>query len=299
MKKAGIIKKFGVSNWILLAILSIYGISMLLLIAWGLSTSLKTRDDFYTNKVWLPSGAISTWGWSNIPYVLENFELDVITQQGAKLYVGIDYQLLYTILYAGGGALMAVSCSCIAGYMTSKFDYAFSKVVYTAVLVTMVIPVIGSAPAMVIFLKKLNIYDTYIGAYFMKFGFFNMYYLIIFATYKRISPEFAEAATIDGASELQIFVQIMVPMILPTLSTIYLIYFIEYWNDYQMALLYMPSHPTLAYGVYNMANSTKGGLSSPPMRMAGCIITAMPILILFIVFRNKIMGNVTMGGVKE
>ena len=91
----------------------------------------------------------------------------------------------------------------------------------------------------------------------------------------------------------------MIPMVLPTCSTIFLIFFIQDWNDYQTALIYMPSHPTLAYGVYSMSMSNKNGLSSEPMRLASCVIMATPILVLFIAFRNKIMGNVTMGGVKE
>ena len=66
-----------------------------------------------------------------------------------------------------------------------------------------------------------------------------------------------------------------------------------------MALLYMPTHPTLAYGVYYMSISNMNGLSSAPMRMVACVILALPITTVFVVFKDKVMGNVTMGGVKE
>jgi ABC-type maltose transport system permease subunit len=61
----------------------------------------------------------------------------------------------------------------------------------------------------------------------------------------------------------------------------------------------MPTHPTLAYGVFQMSQSTDNTLSNDPARLASCMVLAIPILVLFIAFRNKIMGNVSMGGVKE
>ena len=84
---------------------------------------------------------------------------------------------------------------------------------------------------------------------------------------------------------------------MPTFATVFLIKFIEFWNDYSTPLLYLPTHPTLAYGVQDM--STNGDINKVLERIASCMVLALPITILFIVFRNKIMGNVTMGGVKE
>ena len=149
------------------------------------------------------------------------------------------------------------------------------------------------------FLKTTNLYDTWLGNYLMKFTFLGLYFLIFHGTFAGISPEYSEAATIDGASEIQILVRIMIPLVATTFYTVFLIQFIGYWNDYNTALMYMPTHPTLAYGVYYMSVSNMNGLSSAPMRMTASSILALPLLIVFIAFRDKIMGNVTMGGVKE
>ncbi|MBQ8658346.1 MAG: carbohydrate ABC transporter permease [Clostridia bacterium] len=297
-------KKFrlSVSSWILLVLLTIYAFSMVYLFLWGIGTSLKDHRNFLADPVGiLPKGAPWEWAWSNYATVVKSFEVDAITPEGLTVYVGIDWQIVYTLLYAGGGAFVTTAACCIVGYMVSKFNYVFSRIVYTTVLVTMVIPVIGAAPSMVIFLRDLGLYDNYIGTYLMKFNFLSVYFLLVHASYVRISPEFSEAATIDGASELQIFTRIMIPMVMPTLSAIFLIYFIQYWNDYQTALLYMPSHPTLAYGVYYAAlgNRDNSIARSDTFRLASCMIMALPILALFIALRDKIMGNVTAGGVKE
>ena len=61
----------------------------------------------------------------------------------------------------------------------------------------------------------------------------------------------------------------------------------------------MPTHPTLSYGVYFMSQYGNNEMAHEPMRIASCFITTIPIMILFVIFRNKIMGNLTMGGVKE
>ena len=63
--------------------------------------------------------------------------------------------------------------------------------------------------------------------------------------------------------------------------------------------MYMPTHPTLAYGVYHLSVTSTPGMSFAPMRMVACVILALPITIIFIIFREKLIGNTTAGGVKE
>lgn len=78
-----------------------------------------------------------------------------------------------------------------------------------------------------------------------------------------------------------------------------LIMFVGFWNEYQVALLYLPSHPTVGYGLYWMANrSENNGLNTIPMKLAASVMTLLPILILFIFTHKKLMGNVSIGGIK-
>ena len=70
----------------------------------------------------------------------------------------------------------------------------------------------------------------------------------------------------------------------------------QYWNDYQVPLVYIPSHPTLTYAMYKAALSTR--ISSVPERLAVCLVVFIPIFIVFSVFHRGLMGNVSMGGLK-
>lgn len=291
-------EKMGLSGWIVFCFLTFYTLVMFLLVLWALSTTLKTRSNFMTDTVGIPKGAPWEWAWSNYLTVFKNFELPIKTN-GQQIYVSIWMQFVYSLLYAGGSALTCTFCCCLMGYLNAKFKYAFSEAVYVFVIIAMVVPIIGSTPSMLLLLRTTGLYDTYLGMWLMKFNFGGLYFLVFHATYKGISNDYSEAATVDGAGEVLIFFRIMLPMVVPTFATICLLQFIEYWNDYNFALMYMPTHPTIAYGVYKMSRTNLEGMSTPPFRLAACFIMMIPILTVFIIFRNKIMGNVTMGGVKE
>ena len=298
-EKRTIQKKVGVTNWMLLGVLLIYTLTMFLLFLWGISASLKTRAEWIYDRVWFPDGPPWKWGWSNYKDVLSAFFVEVTKEGVGKVRIKMLGLLINTLLYSGVSAVVITAAYCITAYLVAKYNYWFSKVVYTFVLRTMVIPIIGSTPATLLVLNQLHIFDTWLGNYITKFNFLGMYFLVFHAAFSGVSNEYYEAATINGANEYQIFFRIMVPLVLPTCNTIFIIKFIEFWNDYQTPILFMPTHPTLAYGVYRMAFLTENESSRVMHKLASCMLLAVPILVLFIAFRNKILGNVSMGGVKE
>ncbi len=169
------------------------------------------------------------------------------------------------------------------------------------VLLTMIIPIVGSSMSMVDFMYKMRLYDTFPGLYVQKFNFANMYYLIFSGVFKGVSKEYYEAAHIDGASEWLVMTRIAFPLVMTTFGLVVLLHFIQYWNDYSTLLVYAPSHPTIAYGLYRIMTDPTGSSDrgSTPVQMAGCILIVLPTMILFLIFRDKLMGNLTIGGVKE
>ena len=112
------------------------------------------------------------------------------------------------------------------------------------------------------------------------------------------NQEYEQAAKIDGANNFFILIKIILPLVRNIFFTVMLVNFIAFWNDYQVPLMYMPSYPTLAYGMYILANTKENGLSTVPMRMTGAMLLFLPILAVFIIFQNRLLGNLTMGGIK-
>ena len=81
---------------------------------------------------------------------------------------------------------------------------------------------------------------------------------------------YTEAACIDGAGNLSVLLRIILPLSRNTFFTVMLINFITFWNDYQTPLIYMPSKPTVAYGMFVIANATDARAVHDPYAHDGC-----------------------------
>ena len=281
-----------VISFIVLGLFSLIMFSMLL---WALITSLKTPDEFYDNVISLPK----TWAFKNYWEVLSKFVAYTEGTNAVQRPVYIEEMLWNTILYAGVGSFIATFIPMITAYATAKFDFGFSKVIYFIVIVTTVLPIVGSLPSMLDMLLSLGLYDKMYGTWIQKMNFTSIYYLVFYSTFKSMSREYSEAAYVDGASEFRVMVSISFPLVKNVFSTILLILFISFWNDYQSPMLFVPSYPTLAYGVYYVCiRDNRGIFTYSPGHMTVCIIVALPIVILFMIFKEKLIGNLTMGGIK-
>ena len=280
-------------------VLTVYIVSMVLPLVWGITTSLKSQEEFRHNVLWLPLGAPWLWKWSNYIKVAFGFYENVTVVGVGRTRVYFPRMLVNTLLYAGGSAILQTLCPCIVAYLTCKFKYKFSKFINMFVIALMVIPIVGSAPSEMQMLKTLGLYDHMWGMWICKFSFLGMYYLIFYAAFAGLSNDFFEAAYVDGASELRVLLSVALPMVRNVIGTVLLIKFIDFWNDYQTPLLYMPSQPVLARGIFRLSQDSQGDFSTIPFRMAGCMLLAIPTMILFIIFKDKLMSNLSMGGIKE
>ena len=278
---------------ILMIVLGIYTVSVFIPLLWGFMTSFKTR----TNFVEFPFGFPDRLVFNNYLVAIQNFRYTLAGTTGQS--VGIGTMLVNTLLYSLGSSFFSTMSACIVAYVTSKFNFFSSKIIYGIVIVTMALPIIGAAPSELHIVRTLHIYDSHIGMWILKSSFLGLYYLIFYAMFKGIPQDYNDAASVDGASHYRIFFTIMLPLVAKTFSTVYLLYFIGFWNDYQTPLIYMPSYPTLAMGLYDFTFSTNSVLGSVPIKMAGNFLIFIPILIVFLIFRNKLLGNISMGGIKE
>ena len=281
-------------------VLMVYSISLIFALTWAFMTSFKTRTEYINNPIGLPT----TFHFSNYAVAFQNFGVTVGKMPNQKV-VGIGAQFLNSLLYAGGCALCLVFTTCTVAYCCAKFSkFKISAVYVGIVIVTMAIPSVGGQAGELKMLIDLGIYDTMIGMWIMKLNFQGVYFLVFLASFKGISQDYIDAAYIDGANNYKVYFRLILPLVSKTFATVFLIDFIGFWNDYQVPLLYMPSHPTVAYGLYNYRlkyRAVKPGqdISSLPMRMAGCMIVFVPIFLVFVAFQKRLLGNVSMGGLKE
>ena len=210
--------------------------------------------------------------------------------------------LLTTVLYTVGGALIIALVPALVGYLCAKYPYKFSSLCYSITIFVMILPIVSSTPARITLLKRLNLFDSIIGDWMVNMTFTNMYFLVFYGFFQGMSGTYAEAAEVDGASQFRTLVTIIMPLAVKMMTTVILIYFIARWNDYNTPLMYLPGHPTIALAIYNLANKTNiqgAAFSSIPARVAAAMFIAIPMIILFICVKDRLLGNISMGGIKE
>lgn len=283
---------------VLFVVLCFYVLSLVIPLVWGFFASLKGNMDFSMNPVGFPAGNITEWKWSNYSYVIKNFNVPII--DGTNTYVVpflglLINTLIYTVVCAAAGAF----APCVMGYLLAQYPNRFSSVIRVMILVAITLPIVGSNASMLEFLRSIGLYDTYAALLLMSYNPITIYLFIYEASFSGLSRAYTESAQIDGAGNFRIFFTINLPLVRNIFFTIFILMFIGRWNDYTVPLMYTPTKPTLAYGVWFINNSTIPGLNWPPAKTTGLMILAIPVLILFVIFNRRIMGNVSMGGVKE
>ena len=293
-------------------ILAVYSLSIIITLAWGFLTSLKSKTDFATwdNVIGLPSLEWSREEFLQFKNYTDVFR-DFIIPREKSFFVGesiVEHEsesgvfamLLNTLIYAGIGAFLHAFIPAVMGYMCAKYKNSVAAFIYALNLIVMIVPIVGTQSSTISILRALNLYDNYLGMVCLKFTFMGMYFIVFHAYFEGLPDSYAEAAEVDGASQLRILTSIILPLTVKMLATVFLIQFVAAWNDYQTALLYMPTHPTLAFGVHYLCigDGSKGDFGFVPAQTAACMLLAIPILVAFIIFKDKLMGNGTMGGIK-
>ncbi len=304
---------------VLCTFLMFYSIILIAILLWGLITSFKSTIDFQVmgNVIKFPNKQYSLDAMKGQNYIaiFNSFSYKAENRTYISAIFGkindnpnitfnFMHLLLNSFVYSIIGALTQTFVSLLAGFLCAKYKFKFSGFIYVFMLIVMTVPIVGSYPSMLKLTRDLALYDTYVGMILLNFNFTGLYFFVFHAYFETLSNAYTEAAEIDGASQFGTFFRIIVPLASKTFLTVFLLKFILLWNDYQTIHLYYPNHPTLSYGVYKMSMNTTGlnhgfDTQSLPQRVAGCMILALPILVLFLSTKKLLLGNLTMGGIKE
>lgn len=282
---------------VLFVIVTLYVVSMIFVMAFGLLNSVKSWVDFQRGNIFgLPR---KEYGWhlDNYKTTFEMFYVTVKELGEAPREVYLMEMFLNSFAYSIAMTLFCMATEIVMAYAVSKYEFRFRKFIYGVAVVVMLIPIIGSLASEVQFADFFGLKDSLIGVCIMKCKFPGLYFLVFYATFRSISWTYAEAAQIDGASHLRIFVSVMLPLIRSTIFAVFILLFIENWNDYYTPMIFLPNKPTIAYGLFEYQNNVETNMSTP-IKLSACFLACLPILVVFVVFKNKIMGNVTMGGIK-
>jgi len=198
--------------------------------------------------------------------------------------------------------LGAVISATLVAYSFARFRWPGRDVVFALTLATMMIPAeVTLIPQYLLFknLKWLNsIKPLWVPAWFGG-GAFLIFLLRQFIM--TIPRELDEAATIDGANPVGILFAILIPLMKPVLATVCVITFIGAWNDFMGPLIYLasPDKFTLALGIrYFNVTPGQAGMPEEHLLMAACVMSTLPIIILFFSAQRYFVQGIVMSGIK-
>ena len=149
--------------------------------------------------------------------------------------------------------------------------------------------------------KELGVYNNMLMTLLTSpsVAFSGMNFLMMYAAFKSVSWEYAEAVFIDGGGHLRVFLSIMFPMVLPNFWVLVLLSVISSWNDYTTFLYWLPSYANIAIGVYKFQYTARIELGTTMPQILACfVIVSVPIVILYISFQKIITANFMVGGLK-
>lgn len=193
-------------------------------------------------------------------------------------------------------SVFSIMSSAMVCYVLVFYRCKFTKLLYNIGIIVAILPLYGSVGATYRMYSDLKLINNPI-ILITSISLYGAYFFYMYAYFKSLSWEYAEAAFIDGVGHFGAFFKVMLPMAKPSISALFIMSFITGWNDYESTLLYMNAYPNLSYAVYAYEEIGKYS-GNIPAYFAGILISLLPILLLYLIFQNTIMEEVHLGGLK-
>lgn len=209
---------------------------------------------------------------------------------------GMGRYLLNSFMIASASTLIALLLNTMAGYAFAKLKFAGRERVFRALLAALVIPAQVTMMPLFLMLKQMGLVNTYAGAVVPLMA--SVFGIFLVRQYARSIPdELLEAARIDGAGEVRIFFQIVLPVLKPILVTLAIFVFLGAWNDFMWPLIVLSDNGHFTLPVA-LASLSREHVQDNELMMAGSVVTVLPVLILFLVLQRYYLQGLLVGSVK-
>ena len=280
----------------LLVVLVLYCISLLVPLFWMFFASFKTFDDYILNSFSLPK----EWKFSNYAEVFDVFKVAYKGKTGGRVIYGFLPMTFYSIVWTFGASAIHVVITSMCAYALAGFNFKGKNFIYNLGIIVMIIPIVGSTPSALILREHLGIRNNMLLLMLTSesCAFSGLHFLLLYAAFKGISVTYREAVYIDGGNNYTAFFKVILPMILPSMVAVFILKFLATWTDYSTFIIWLPSYPSLAVGMYLFEQqATKTGVSMPVV-LATFVVVIIPTSILYLGTQNILMSKFTIGGLK-
>ncbi len=271
---------------------SVRGVTYAFLTVWALIVLFP----FY----WMILTSVKSYGAYNSEYVPKFFTLSPTMQNYADAFsaVPLGRYLLNTFIFTVGTTAVMMVVITLAAFAFARLDFKGKNIVFTLFLSLMMIPnelVVITNFATV---TSLDMRNTFLGLILPSVT--SVFYIYLLKeNFAQVPDSLYYAAKVDGTSDMRYLLKVMIPICRPTLITIGILKIIECWNSYVWPRLITddPDYYLVSNGIQEIRENGFGRENIPAM-MAAVVVISLPLIVLFLIFREKIMTGVSRGGTK-
>lgn len=228
---------------------------------------------------------------------IQNFiELLSLTE---STFVPVSRYIFNSVVVTIITTIAMVVTSALCAYALSKHKFPGSNLVFSLIMLSLLfVPTVLQIPRYVV-VQSIGIMNTYWGHVLpliaMPVGVFLMKQFM-----DQVPNELMEAAKIDGASEMRIFLQIVIPIVTPAIATIAIISFQTVWGNLETSQLFMQdeSMKTLPYYMMSLTSDLANSVARQGAAAAGALIMFLPQLIIFLFFQSRVIDTMAHSGIK-
>lgn len=212
--------------------------------------------------------------------------------------VPLDGYLLNTLLFSLGTTAIMLVVTVLAAFGFSRMNFKGRDLAFTLFLALMMIPSELVVITNFVTVTNLDLRNTFTGLILPSVA--SVFYIYLLKeNFSQIPDELYWAAKADGTSDMKYLLKVMVPICKPTLITITILKIIECWNSYVWPRLITDdrAYYLVSNGIQEIRENGFGRENIPAM-MAAVVVISLPLIVLFLIFRKKIMEGVARGGTK-
>jgi len=269
-------------NVIVYGLLSLWGLMVLFPFYWMLLTSVKSYSAY--NSEYIPK-------LFTLSPTFRNF-VDAFTTVPLARY------LANTLLFTVATTAIMLVVTVLAAFAFARLEFAGKNLVFTLFLALMMIPSELVIITNFVTITDLDLRNTFWGLILPSVT--SVFYIYLLKeNFAQVPDQLYYAAKVDGTSDLKYLWKVLIPICRPTVITITILKVIECWNSYVWPRLITDDQAyfLVSNGIQEIRENGFGRENIPAM-MAAVVVISVPLIVLFLIFRKKIMAGVSRGGIK-
>ncbi len=209
--------------------------------------------------------------------------------------IPVGTYMLNSAIVSGGAMLLVGTVSCMAGYAFSKLPFPGSAQILAIIIAAISVPQATTIIPNYLNFAALGGVGAYWGPIVMYAASSTPFATVLMTSFfKSLPDELVEGAVIDGASYIQVFLIIMVPLATPALATVGVLAFLTAWNDLLVGLLFLPDPAmrTISVGIATLQGVRDGSMN---VILTGSLVSAIPPILAFIFFQRYLVSGIISG----